>query len=129
MGLSEGLAEVRYVTDVERRKTGVILPWEVWLLLLKLLLTLLEQVEQQEGVELIRQTLEDAENPQESVPEALQSQAVLSQSRGNPWVESAGIFKDDPMFDEFVEEMARHRREIDRLIAEQEAEVQERRSA
>ena len=36
---------------------------------------------------------------------------------GNPWLESFGIFKDDPTFDDFLEKMAEERR----LIDEQEA--------
>ncbi|MEM9544046.1 MAG: hypothetical protein AAGA60_31750 [Cyanobacteria bacterium P01_E01_bin.42] len=31
----------------------------------------------------------------------------------NPWVRFSGMFKDDPLFDEFVEEMAAYRRKID----------------
>jgi predicted RNase H-like HicB family nuclease len=31
----------------------------------------------------------------------------------NPWVEFAGMFKDDPYFDEFVEAMAENRRKMD----------------
>ncbi|MGH9801694.1 MAG: hypothetical protein ACRD82_15120, partial [Blastocatellia bacterium] len=30
---------------------------------------------------------------------------------GNPWIDSAGIFKDDPTFDVFLEEIAKYRRE------------------
>ena len=32
---------------------------------------------------------------------------------GNPWIDSAGIFKDDPTYDEFLEEIAKYRRELD----------------
>jgi hypothetical protein len=31
----------------------------------------------------------------------------------DPWVKFAGMFKDDPLFDEFVEDMAAYRRELD----------------
>ena len=30
-----------------------------------------------------------------------------------PWVKFAGMFKDDPLFDDFVEDMAAYRRELD----------------
>ncbi|NJO94130.1 MAG: hypothetical protein HC820_06820 [Hydrococcus sp. RM1_1_31] len=30
----------------------------------------------------------------------------------DPWVEFAGMFEDDPLFDEFVEDMAAYRREL-----------------
>ncbi|QSV64536.1 MAG: hypothetical protein HEQ26_19080 [Dolichospermum sp. DL01] len=35
----------------------------------------------------------------------------------NPFVQFDGIFKDDPLFDEFVEDMAANRRELDAEIA------------
>jgi predicted RNase H-like HicB family nuclease len=31
----------------------------------------------------------------------------------NPWLRLAGKYKDDPLFDEFVEDMATYRRELD----------------
>ena len=36
----------------------------------------------------------------------------------NPLVEFDGIFQDDPLFDDFVEEMAKNRRELDAEIGE-----------
>ncbi|TAE59499.1 MAG: hypothetical protein EAZ87_09385 [Nostocales cyanobacterium] len=36
----------------------------------------------------------------------------------NPFVEFDGLFKDDPLFDDFVEEMAKNRRELDTEIGE-----------
>ena len=33
--------------------------------------------------------------------------------QSEPWVKFAGMFKDDPLFDEFVEDMAAYRRELD----------------
>lgn len=35
----------------------------------------------------------------------------------DPFVQFDGIFKDDPFFDEFVEEMAKNRRELDAEMA------------
>jgi hypothetical protein len=40
----------------------------------------------------------------------------------DPWVRFAGMFKDDPLFDEFVEDMAAYRRELDAEIARHEVE-------
>jgi|GEM_PF-4503055 len=42
----------------------------------------------------------------------------------NPWLASAGIFEDDPFFEEFLEEMAAYRCEVDAAIeaAEQAAQ-------
>ncbi|MEA5617967.1 hypothetical protein VB711_08975 [Cronbergia sp. UHCC 0137] len=37
--------------------------------------------------------------------------------KSNPFVRFDGIFKDDPLFDEFVEDMAANRRELDAKIA------------
>lgn len=37
--------------------------------------------------------------------------------QSDPWVKFAGMFKDDPLFDEFVEDMAAYRRELDGEIA------------
>jgi len=37
--------------------------------------------------------------------------------KSNPFVQFDGIFKDDPLFDEFLEEMAKNRRELDAEIA------------
>jgi hypothetical protein len=40
------------------------------------------------------------------------SQASDSTEKPHPWLEFAGIFKDDPSFDEFVEAMAEERRRL-----------------
>ena len=37
--------------------------------------------------------------------------------QSDPWVKLAGMFKDDPLFDEFVEDMAAYRRELDAEVA------------
>jgi len=47
----------------------------------------------------------------------------------NPFVQFDGIFKDDPLFDEFVEEMAKNRRELDAEIADYEASLEENQTA
>ena len=43
----------------------------------------------------------------------------------NPWVKFDGIFKDDPLFDDFVEDMAANRRELDAEVAAYEASLEE----
>jgi excisionase family DNA binding protein len=45
--------------------------------------------------------------------ETLAKSAKFEQS--DPWVKFAGMFKDDPLFDEFVEDMAAYRRELGQL--------------
>lgn len=37
--------------------------------------------------------------------------------QSNPWVKFAGMFKDDPLFDDFLEDMAAYRRELDAEVA------------
>jgi hypothetical protein len=37
--------------------------------------------------------------------------------QSDPWVKFAGMFKDDPLFDEFVEDMVAYRRELDAEVA------------
>jgi hypothetical protein len=37
--------------------------------------------------------------------------------QSDPWVKFAGMFKDDPLFDDFVEDMAAYRRELDAEVA------------
>ncbi|GAB4302366.1 MAG: hypothetical protein Fur0025_43110 [Oscillatoriaceae cyanobacterium] len=37
-----------------------------------------------------------------------------------PWVNFAGMFKDDPLFDDFVEAMGAYRREVDAVDVENE---------
>jgi hypothetical protein len=47
----------------------------------------------------------------------------------NPFVQFDGIFKDDPLFDEFVEDMAKNRRELDAEIAAYESSLEENQTA
>ena len=47
----------------------------------------------------------------------------------NPLVKFAGMFKDDPFFDEFVEEMAENRRKLDEEMAAEEASIEENHAA
>ncbi|MDJ0553830.1 MAG: DUF4209 domain-containing protein [Microcoleaceae cyanobacterium MO_207.B10] len=46
----------------------------------------------------------------------------------DPWVRYAGMFKDDPFFDEFVENMAAYRREVDEQVTAQETTAEESQS-
>ena len=47
----------------------------------------------------------------------------------NPWVKFDGIFKDDQLFDDFVENMDANRRELDAEVAASEASLEENQSA
>jgi hypothetical protein len=47
----------------------------------------------------------------------------------NPFVQFDGIFKDDPLFDEFVEDIAANRRELDAEIAAYESSLEENKTA
>ena len=47
--------------------------------------------------------------------ETLAESAKFEQS--DPWVKFAGMFKDDPLFDDFVEDMAAYRRELAAEVA------------
>lgn len=47
----------------------------------------------------------------------------------NPFIQFDGIFKDDPLFDEFVEDIATNRRELDAEIAAYEASFEENQPA
>lgn len=49
--------------------------------------------------------------------------------KSNPWVKFDGIFKDDPFFDDFVEDIAANRRELDAEVAAYEASLEENQSA
>jgi hypothetical protein len=57
----------------------------------------------------------------------LQYQQQVEES--DPWVKFAGMFKDDPLFDEFVEDMAAYRRELDAEIGGDEETSEENQSA
>lgn len=49
--------------------------------------------------------------------------------QSDPWVKFAGMFKDDPLFDEFVEDMAAYRRELDAEVAADEVDPGENQPA
>ena len=55
--------------------------------------------------------------------ETLAESAKFEQS--DPWVKFAGMFKDDPLFDDFVEDMAAYRRELDAEVAADEVTSEE----
>jgi hypothetical protein len=48
--------------------------------------------------------------------------------QSDPWIKFAGMFKDDPLFDEFVEDMAAYRRELDAEVAAHEFTSEENQS-
>ena len=47
------------------------------------------------------------------------SQASDSSEKPHPWLEFAGIFKDDPSFDQFLQEMENYRKEVDAQAEEE----------
>jgi len=49
--------------------------------------------------------------------------------QSDPWVKFAGMFKDDPLFDEFVQDIAAYRRELDAEVAAHEVASEENQSA
>ena len=59
----------------------------------------------------IRQLSPDAIQKLEEFIDQL-SQSSDSTEKPHPWLELAGMFKDDPSFDEFVEAMAEERRRL-----------------
>ncbi len=44
--------------------------------------------------------------------------------QSDPWVKFAGMFNEDPLFDEFVEDMAAYRRELDAEVAANETTLE-----
>jgi hypothetical protein len=47
------------------------------------------------------------------------SQSSDSTEKPHPWLELAGMFKDDPFFDEFIEAMENYRKEVDTQTEEE----------
>ena len=56
------------------------------------------------------------------------SQINHSTEKPHPWLEFAGIFKDDPSFDQFLQEMENYRKEVD-AQAEEEYLLEETKAA
>jgi predicted RNase H-like HicB family nuclease len=52
------------------------------------------------------------------VPRAEESKVSASE---NPWVKYAGVFKDDPLFNEMLHSIEQYRQELDAELAEQES--------
>ncbi|MDB9307373.1 hypothetical protein PN471_01615 [Aphanizomenon sp. CS-733/32] len=63
--------------------------------------------------------------------EIVQNIHILSEDieKSNPFVQFDGIFKDDPLFGESLEDMAANRRELDAEIAAYESSLEENRTA
>ena len=55
------------------------------------------------------------------------SQANHPTEKPHPWLEFAGIFKDDPSFDQFLQEMENYRQEVD--VQEEEYFLEETKAA
>ncbi len=45
--------------------------------------------------------------------EIVQIEIPFPTNTGNPWIDSFGMFKDDPTFDDLLEEIAAYRKELD----------------
>jgi hypothetical protein len=60
---------------------------------------------------------------------AINTQQIEQSEQSDPWDKLAGMFKDDPLFDEFVEDMASYRRELDTEVADREVSSAENLSA
>lgn len=108
MALSETLSEARYLMNSEGQRTDVLLSWELWVWVLQLLQVLMERVGQSDDAGFVGDYLKSS---------AASKQELLDDVESNSWVKFAGLFKDDPMFDEFVEAIAQNRRDVDLLIS------------
>jgi hypothetical protein len=75
----------------------------------------------------IRQLSPDAIQKFEEFIDQL-SQDSDSTEKPHPWLEFAGIFKDDPSFDQFLKEMENYRKEVD-AQAEEEYLLEETKAA
>ena len=76
----------------------------------------------------IRQLSPDAIQKLEEFIDQL-SQASNSTEKPHPWLEFAGIFKDDPSFDQFLQEMETYRKEVDAQAEEEEYLLEETKAA
>ncbi len=56
-----------------------------------------------------------ADTPEDAVEESKVSASE------NPWVKYAGVFKDDPLFNEMLHSIEQYRQELDAELAEQES--------
>ncbi len=66
-----------------------------------------------EALDRLRQAVSDRLSRVEIVPIN-----VDVSENGHPLAKFAGMFKDDPLFDEFIEEMAAYRRQVDAASAD-----------
>ncbi|WP_157373975.1 hypothetical protein [Nostoc sp. PCC 7107] len=53
----------------------------------------------------------------------------IPSAESNPWIKFAGVFQDDPLFDDFVENIAAYRQELDAEVAAYDASLEENQSA
>ena len=61
--------------------------------------------------------LRPSENDTSQISERVEagSAAVDVPQRANPWLSGAGMFRDDPLFDDWQRAIAEYRREVDRI--------------
>jgi predicted RNase H-like HicB family nuclease len=62
----------------------------------------------------------DAQIVQVEVPRP-ESQVIPEPA--NPWIKFSGVFKDDPMFDEVLNDIEQYRQELDALAAQEDEEL------
>ena len=68
----------------------------------------------EERVSHIEQDLAELKSRLDRVPAAEDSGAdAVPNKSGNPWLEGAGMFRDDPLFDDWQRAIAEYRREVD----------------
>ncbi|MFM6009145.1 MAG: hypothetical protein ACKO99_00575 [Dolichospermum sp.] len=84
--------------------------------------------------ERINQINVDKNNMKKDIFTSLSTEAAIEVGKEisknfHPLVQSDGIFKDDPFFDDFVEEMAKNRRELDGEMAVYESSLEENQTA
>jgi predicted RNase H-like HicB family nuclease len=69
---------------------------------------------EEHAIDSLRQVLSDrlthSKVLQLEIPQQFEQPIVASD---NPWIKFAGVFKDDPMFDEMLESIAEYRQELD----------------
>ncbi|MBU7582736.1 MAG: hypothetical protein KAF91_07470 [Nostoc sp. TH1S01] len=63
------------------------------------------------------------------ISKKMRTSEEIPSAESNPWVKFAGVFQDDPLFDDFVENMAAYRQELDAEIAAYNASLEEKQSA
>jgi hypothetical protein len=78
----------------------------------------------EEAVAVLQQMLSDRiANAQIVQVEIPRPENQLVPNSENPWLKFSGVFKDDPMFDEVLNDIEQYRQELDAELAAQEEEL------